>query len=162
MLVAFGVERMDSGEELLHLILMFLLIPFSVLIFTYAFSFLSNAYSGMQASIFIFYFFGGGIFTIAYFIMRIIEKTRNIIAVIGIFLRIFPPFLFGVSLIDISNAEVFRYFEDMPEDTSLFHWKLNGINIFFWFFDAFLWGSVIFLIEKFKNNKYKTFDPRRV
>jgi len=52
-------------------------------------------------------------------------------------------------LIDISNAEVFTYFDGLPTDTSLLNWKLNGINLFFWIFDAFLWGFVIFLIEKF-------------
>lgn len=97
--------------------------------------------------IFLIYFLGGGIFTIAYFIMRIIEKTRPIIKIIAYFLKLFPPFLFGISLMDIANAEVFAFFDEIDQDTSLFNWERNGSNIFFWFFDIFLWGSVIYLFE---------------
>jgi len=47
MILAFEVDRLSEGEPLAHAIFMFAIIPISVLLFTYAFSFLSNTYTGL-------------------------------------------------------------------------------------------------------------------
>lgn len=86
--------------------------------------------------------------------MRLYDSTKDISLGISYFLKLFPPVLFGNSILDISNAELYDSNDGINTDNlSLWDWRHSGQNVFYLFFDTFLYSCVIIFYEKNLNKK---------
>lgn len=104
---AFEVDIMTDSENFQALVLIFLLNGTSMIAFLYAFQFLFKTYSNAQVAIFFLYNICGTIVSIIMLVLALIESTRDTAIVLGYFLRLFPPFTFGYSLIANTNIDIF-------------------------------------------------------
>lgn len=129
--------------------LLLFIFGFPMITFTYAFSFLFESYGSAQTWVFLLYFTSGNLICVALYLMRFYESTRDISLGLGYFLKLFPSVLFGNSILDISNAELYDSNVGISTDNlSLWDWRHSGQNVFYLFLDTFLYSCVIIFYEK--------------
>lgn len=83
--------------------LVFILYGFSLISFTYMFSFIFKDFGNGQLMIFFLFFIIGAIGPIAFFVLRLIESSRDIVKPLSWVIRLLPSFSFGYGIVNISN-----------------------------------------------------------
>ena len=67
--------------------------------FTYFFNFLFTDFGSAQTLIFLCYILSGTVLTTLTYIMRLFDTTRSYAIIISYSLKIFPPYLFGCTIL---------------------------------------------------------------
>jgi ATP-binding cassette subfamily A (ABC1) protein 3 len=103
-LIGFQADTLSSGDPLNNVCIMFFLYGPSMLVFTYFMGSLFESYANAQVWVFLMYFISGSILTTLIFLLRMFESTVNAGKGLAYFFKLFPPYLFGGSIVDIANA----------------------------------------------------------
>lgn len=88
------------------------------------------------------------VFPAVMFLFRFIKGKSAAFNAITAFLKLFPPYLLGHSIVDIPSQEFFRYKEGTSKEYSNLDWDVNGQNLLYFVFDAFFYFWLIFVLEK--------------
>jgi len=136
---------MIDTENFQAIVVIHFLNGFSMISFLYFFQFMFATYSSAQVVIFIMYNVCF-IFSIAILILRIVESTRKYAVLSTYFLRLFPCFTYGYSLLNNVNVKTYAAIERKPVQ-SVFAWENNGSDLFFMGFTSVLYLVLIFVIE---------------
>lgn len=93
------------------------------------------------------YILSGTILTVLMWVLRIIEEYRDD-AIIGNYcLKLFPPYLFGCSIIDVAFAKSFFNFEGLKGELNLYDFERNGQNLIYYAIDFFLYWILLISVE---------------
>jgi len=126
-------------------------------------------FSTAQISIMVINFLTGFVFVLAYYVLINVPKTRNLGLALVHFFRIFPPYLIGEGLINLSTT----YYVNKLQGGSLsyFDWTVTGRNLVYLsveavgFFAAVLLtefpllGKLLYAIDRYRLSKTITHSP---
>lgn len=153
LIAAFNLQSLYADEEVYQGVwVLFILVGFGVIPFTYATSFFFSSYSSGQFATFIYNLVIGGISPFVVWILTVInEDTLEAAKVIRWVLRpISPTFCFAFGIMNISNREVHKTVFGYDEIKSPFDWELAGADMVFLALHFFVGMTATFLIEYLK------------
>jgi ATP-binding cassette, subfamily A (ABC1), member 3 len=104
---AFALDTLSTDPVFEHMVILFLIYGFPLISFTYFFNFLFKDFGSAQTWIFLCYILSGTIVTTLIYVMRLFDTTREIGIGLSYFLKLFPPYLFGCTILDCANSKTY-------------------------------------------------------
>jgi len=94
------------------------------------------------------FFLFGGVISFIIFVFKTLPKVKDVGICLSYVLKLFPPYLFGSTLIDITSAKIFALVNGSnSENINLYDWQNNGQNIFFYIIDFIFLTTILFFFE---------------
>jgi ATP-binding cassette subfamily A (ABC1) protein 3 len=116
--------------------------------FCYLAGFLFKDYGSGQLVSFFFHFLFGGIISLAFWVMRLIPKTRSVSKTIAWILRIVPSYAFGSGVINLSNRTLYSLVEGYKDKKNAFSLDISGGDILYLGLEGVIFFLLTLLVEK--------------
>jgi ATP-binding cassette, subfamily A (ABC1), member 3 len=124
---AFKLDTLSTQPVFEHICILFGLNGLSMISFTYFFNFLFKDFGSAQTWIFLLYILSGTILTTLIYVMRLFDTTRKYALGLNYALKLFPPYLFGCTILESANSKVFALNDGRSTvDINLYDWSENG------------------------------------
>ena len=136
----------STVESTMALVLLLFTYGASVIPLSYLYSLLFQSYSTAQISIMSIHFVTGFVTVIAYFVMTTIPETQELAESLVLFFRLFPPYLIGEGLINISVNNFLNSYHSYRK-TNYLRWTVTGRNICYMIIEGIVFFSIILIIE---------------
>jgi ATP-binding cassette subfamily A (ABC1) protein 3 len=155
-------DNLSRGEGYEQMIWVLFGFGLPMIAFTYVVGSFFQNHGSAQVWIFLVFFLSGNVFSLGLFILRIFDSTRTSAIVLSYVLKLFPPILFGVSVLDITNIFIYIYLDKRSrKNFSYYQFENCGQNIFFIFFDFFLYMGILYYLETRQNKPKLTINQAR-
>lgn len=149
MALAFDIDSFTGeADSFGALALLFIFYGWSAINFSYLTGFLFKSYGNAQVATFFIHFIMGGILPLIFFILKIIESTKDAATAIAWILRLFPSFAFGFGVVSIgSKVTINQAFNNKAVPNSL-STDVAGGDIIFLVWTGCFYFLMVFVIEK--------------
>jgi hypothetical protein len=97
------LDTLSTDPVFEHLVSLFLIYGFPLISFTYCFNFLFKDFGSAQTWIFLSFILSGTILTTLIYVCRLFDTTRPIGIGLSYFFKLFPPYLFGCTILGKIN-----------------------------------------------------------
>jgi len=94
----------------------------------------------------------GALFSIIFWILRLIGSTRGWSKKVAWVLRLFPSFAFSFGIINMSNITIYAAVEGYNEEKNVYDLDIAGGDILMLALEGFVYMILVFLLEKLENS----------
>lgn len=135
------------------ILLIFFLFGFSVIAFTYLSSYIFKNIGNAQLNTYLIHLLIGAILPFVFFILYIIESTRDTAKILVWFCRLIPSFALGNGILNIGNSELYSRIM-RNDDSKISPWDLEfaGGDILMLGVTGIMYYLFLFLVEFLLNN----------
>lgn len=153
MCVALDIKSLVEGDALLSTTLLFFLLGFSNIPFTYVISNFFTSYGTAQGIVYFFNFIWGGVFPIIILILRWLDFNGSAVIGEGVswLLRVIPAYAFGEGMINLGSVEILN--STSSEDYEIFDMSLSLAPILFLAWTSIFYIVILFIIENLQSNE---------
>lgn len=146
---AFDISAFLEDDCFSAIWLLFIFFGFSIISFTYAFSFAFKDYGSAQTVSFIMNFLVGGILPLIFFILRVLdEQTKDISLGIAMILRLLPSFSFGFGILNVAERSLYMVVADEKTKRDALDTEIAGYDVAYLIVLSVFYFVLVFIIEK--------------
>ena len=151
MVLAFNQTALLDGDNYGATWLLFFLYGWAIIPFSYVFSFLFKQQGNALLISFFMHLIIGALFSIIFWILRLIESTRGWSKKVAWVLRLFPSFSFSFGIINMSNITIYASVEGQ-EEKNVYDLDIAGGDILMLGLEGFVYLILVLLLEKLENS----------
>ena len=146
---AFNISAFLNDDCYMAIWVLFIFFGFSIISFTYLFSFLFKDYGSAQTVSFIMNFLMGGIAPLIFFILRLLDdKTKRISQGITMILRLLPSFSFGYGILNVAERALYASIAGEKTKRQAFDTEIAGYDIGYLITLSVVYFLLVFIVEK--------------
>ncbi|CAG9322388.1 unnamed protein product [Blepharisma stoltei] len=142
----------DETDDFACIALLLGLFGISVILFTYATSFIFDDYSSAQLTNIVFHFLTGSLFPILVFVLYLFEETKDISKILVWVFRLFPNFCLGNGFLYLGTAQIRSSIDGKKDRYEPFSWDNAFADCVMLMADTFLYLLVLIIAEAFESN----------
>ncbi len=94
----------------------------------------------------------GAIISIIFWVLRLIESTRDASKSVAWILRIIPSFSFAFGIINMSNQSLYAIVEGYNDKKDVYDFDIAGGDILFLGIEGFVYFILVFILEKLEDS----------
>lgn len=151
MVLAFKIDSMN-GANYGATWLLFFLYGWAVIPFSYALGFFFKQQGNALLINFFLHLVFGAIISIIFWVLRLIESTRDASKSVAWILRIIPSFSFAFGIINMSNQSLYATVEGYKDKKDVYDFDIAGGDILFLGIEGFVYFILVFILEKLEDS----------
>ncbi|KAL4454193.1 hypothetical protein ABPG74_012150 [Tetrahymena malaccensis] len=150
---AFNISAITDNGSFGYFYLIFILYGPSMISFVYVCSFLHKDYGNAQLIQFFFNFIIGGIGSVTFAVLRLIDTTKYIAIKLHYIFRLFPCFSYAYGISNLASLKAYQLLYNYSSLPSQMDLNMAGGDILFLILMFIFFISILILIESFRARK---------